>query len=250
MLNALSLSLPPVPTASQVARAAIRDGFTGTLPPHTLADLELVVSELVTNAIEHGCGEIKLWLDHEAGVLRGSVSDEGHGFRYEARDLDHDQPRGRGLSIVNALVTRWRIHDGSTTIWFEIDGAAAARSGPRDVRPDPPLYEIELRRQDASFRIVLKGEFDLAAKPALDDILRDLDPAGLERVVVDIREVTFFDTTGLNMAYRLDSWGRDHGIPVTFTRALPAVTNALDASGLAITLTFSDAPEDQLHPEG
>jgi anti-sigma regulatory factor (Ser/Thr protein kinase)/anti-anti-sigma regulatory factor len=246
VLNALSLSLPPVPTAGQVARAAIRDGFTGTVAPETLADLELVISELVTNAIEHGEGEIELRLDHDAGALRGSVSDQGHGFRYELRPLDggQDQPRGRGLSIVNALVTRWGIEAGSTRVWFEI------AAGARTVRPDRPLYEVELVRQETALRIVLKGEFDLAAKPALEGVLRDLDPAGLERVVVDIREVTFFDTTGLNMATRLDRWGLDHGLPVSFTRGGPAVANALEAAGLALALTFTDVPEDQLPPRG
>ena len=174
MLNALSLSLPPVPTAGQVARAAIRDGFTGTLAPDTLADLELVVSELVTNAIEHGQGAIEVRLDHDDGALRGSVSDQGQGFRYEARDFDrdHDRLRGRGLSIVSALVTRWGIEEGGTHVWFEI--AAAARSA----GPDAPLYEVELVKQGTALRIVLKGEFDLAAKPAVEDVLRDLDPPG------------------------------------------------------------------------
>jgi anti-anti-sigma regulatory factor len=42
-------------------------------------------------------------------------------------------------------------------------------------------------------RILLQGEFDLAARPALEELLLGLDPARRERVVVDIREVTFFD---------------------------------------------------------
>jgi anti-sigma B factor antagonist len=112
-------------------------------------------------------------------------------------------------------------------------------------RPVPPLYDVELVRDGSALRIVLRGEFDLAARPALEQILLGLDPARLERVVVDIRQVTFFDTTGLNIAHRFDSWGRDHAIPVLFTRAVPAVAKALRASGLAGTLTFSDAPEDQ-----
>jgi anti-anti-sigma regulatory factor len=88
------------------------------------------------------------------------------------------------------------------------------------------------------------SEFDLAARPALEELLLGLDPARRERVVVDIREVTFFDTTGLNIAQRFDGWGREHAIPVRFTRSVPAVANALRVSGLASTLTFSDAPED------
>ena len=247
MLNALSLSLPPVPTAGQVARAAIRDGFTGTLAPDTLADLELVVSELVTNAIEHGQGAIEVRLDHDDGALRGSVSDQGQGFRYEARDFDrdHDRLRGRGLSIVSALVTRWGIEDGSTHVWFEI-----ARSG--TLRR---LLTLRFTRSSSSNRGRRSGSCSRASSTWPRSLRSRTScaistPTGLERVIVDIREVTFFDTTGLNLATRLDGWGRDHGIPVMFTRGAPAVANALEAAGLALALTFTDAPADQLPPQG
>lgn len=111
---------------------------------------------------------------------------------------------------------------------------------------EPPLYEIELVRDLAKLRIVLRGEFDVLARPALEQVVSGLDPAGLERVTVDIRRVTFFDTTGLNLAHRLARWGREHGVAVLFTRALPAVTRGLLAAGLMHTVTFSDEPEDQL----
>lgn len=114
------------------------------------------------------------------------------------------------------------------------------------VRPDPPLYEIELARQASTLRILLRGDFDLESRPELERVLLGLDPAGLERVVIDLRQVTFFDSTGLNMAFRLDVWGRDNGIPILFTRAAPNVMRGLVAAGLAHTVTFSDAPEDQL----
>ena len=113
---------------------------------------------------------------------------------------------------------------------------------------DPPLYDIDVVRDAAKLRILLRGELDVAARPALEQLFLSLDPCGLEGVVVDIREVTFFDTTGLNMAYRLDRWGRDHGVAVLFTRAIPEVTRGLRAAGLTLSLTFSDAPEDQLLP--
>jgi anti-sigma B factor antagonist len=111
---------------------------------------------------------------------------------------------------------------------------------------EPPLYDIALVRDEARLRILLRGEFDAAARPALEQVFLDLDPSRLERVLVDIRQVTFFDTTGLNMAYRLASWGREHGVDVLFTRAIAEVTRGLQAAGLTLSLTFSDAPEDQL----
>jgi len=87
---------------------------------------------------------------------------------------------------------------------------------------------------------------DLAARPPLERLFLSLDPTRLERVIVDIRQVTFFDSTGLNIAHRLDRWGREHGVAVLFTRAIPEVTRGLLAAGLTLSLTFSDAPEDQL----
>jgi anti-sigma B factor antagonist len=114
------------------------------------------------------------------------------------------------------------------------------------MRPEPPLYDVELVPQGSTLRIVLRGDIDLVARAELEQVILGLDPTELKRVLVDIRQVTFFDSTGLNMASRLDRWGREHGIAVLFTRAVSDVMRALRASGLALTLTFTDAPEDQL----
>jgi anti-sigma regulatory factor (Ser/Thr protein kinase) len=115
-----SLSLPPVPSACRVARAAVRDRFTDTLSRHAIADLEIVVSELVSNAVEHGCGTIRLDVAHDGYDLHGFVTDGGDGFDYEPRRAVTDGPRGRGLPIVDALVTRWGIRAGRTHVWFDI----------------------------------------------------------------------------------------------------------------------------------
>jgi anti-sigma regulatory factor (Ser/Thr protein kinase) len=121
-----SLSLPPVPSACQVARAAVRDRFTDALSREAIADLELVVSELVSNAVEHGRGTVRLDVDHDGQRLHGFVTDGGDGFDYARPSADADQPRGRGLTIVDALVTRWGIRNGRTHVWFNIASARGA----------------------------------------------------------------------------------------------------------------------------
>lgn len=118
MLTELSLSLDPTLAASGAARHAIRERFTGVLGRATIADLELVISELVTNGFEHGRGTIRVDINHTGGELNGSVSDEGNGFDHEPRHVAGHESRGRGLAIVDALVLRWGIRRGSTQVWF------------------------------------------------------------------------------------------------------------------------------------
>ena len=120
MPTELSLSLSSAPSAGGIARAALREHFAGGLRRATFADLELVVSELVTNAVEHGSGTIQVEVSHSVREVRGTVSDRGSGFDYELLDFGDTQESGRGLAIVNALVSHWGIRRGSTQVWFAI----------------------------------------------------------------------------------------------------------------------------------
>jgi anti-sigma regulatory factor (Ser/Thr protein kinase) len=102
----------------------------GTLHEDVRDALSLVVSELVTNAVVHGQGAIRLRLQLEAGDLRGEVIDDGHGFEHELRAAGPSATSGRGLLIVDRLTTRWGVHEGTTHVWFEMptgsDGQPAA----------------------------------------------------------------------------------------------------------------------------
>ena len=119
------------PKAVGTARDAVLDHVAG-LPTETLEDLELLVSEVVTNAVRHGGADrdraVELRLLEEPGLLRVEVSDEGPGF-----DRRRPAPRsdgGWGLLFVDKLADRWdveRVAD-RTVVWFEMD---ISGSGPR-----------------------------------------------------------------------------------------------------------------------
>src|SRR5918995_71858 len=53
--------------------------------------VELLVSELVTNAVRHGEGAIRLRLGREADLIRAEVADEGAGLRVELRERRPDE---------------------------------------------------------------------------------------------------------------------------------------------------------------
>ncbi|MFF7162192.1 SpoIIE family protein phosphatase [Streptomyces sp. NPDC008086] len=82
---------------------------------------ELVVSELVTNAIRYGIRPIRLRLIHDARTLICEVSDTSHTAPHLRRAKTFDEG-GRGLLLVAQLTQRWgsrHTADGKT-IWAEI----------------------------------------------------------------------------------------------------------------------------------
>ncbi|MET8021313.1 ATP-binding protein [Streptomyces decoyicus] len=76
----------------------------------------LAVSELVTNAVQHGYGEIGLRVRYAAGELRIEVSD-GNPKPAERRSADDDDESGRGMFIVDFFSNDWGVSEDGTTTW-------------------------------------------------------------------------------------------------------------------------------------
>ena len=115
----LSLTLGGDARAPGRARAELDAYAAELLPPGRLSDASLLVTELVTNGVLHGEGDVRLRMDASGDALRVEVVDEGHGFRSVRRAPDRDG--GWGLGIVESLADRWGVFAGSTHVWFEID---------------------------------------------------------------------------------------------------------------------------------
>ncbi|MFF1439111.1 SpoIIE family protein phosphatase [Streptomyces sp. NPDC058295] len=83
---------------------------------------ELVVSELVTNAIRYGAHPIRLRLIHDATTLICEVSDTSHTAPHLRRAKTWDEG-GRGLLLVAQLTQRWgsRHTPEGKTIWAELN---------------------------------------------------------------------------------------------------------------------------------
>lgn len=129
----LSVDIPRGPEGPQVARGMLRERFARELPPAELADVEIIVSELVTNALVHGEGSVRLRLTVDDGVITGEVIDEGTGFEADVRERGVRDIGGRGLLLVGTVADRWGIHDGSSHVWFELE-----RRTPSGDAPAPP----------------------------------------------------------------------------------------------------------------
>ena len=125
MADDLLLNLPPDLSAPGVARAAAARHLAGKISPERLGELSLVISELVANATVHGVGQVvlRLRLDHQ--IVRGEVIDQGDGFEHEITTRAPDDFSGRGLFLVDALTSRWGVHNGTAHIWFETEACSS-----------------------------------------------------------------------------------------------------------------------------
>jgi anti-sigma regulatory factor (Ser/Thr protein kinase) len=114
--------LPKSSSSPAQARRTI-DRLTGQVDENTLSDARLLVSELVTNAVEHVPvdGDIELRVDLRPQVLRVEVVDPGAGFKPRPRGPHSRQDSGWGLHFLARLADRWAVEpDGRNHVWFEL----------------------------------------------------------------------------------------------------------------------------------
>lgn len=114
--------LPKDPGSAACARRVL-DRLAGQVDEHLLANAQLLVTELVANAVEHvpEDGEIGLDVTTGRGRLRIGVTDPGHGFTPRPRRPDSPADSGWGLHFVDQLADRWAVElDAHSRVWFEL----------------------------------------------------------------------------------------------------------------------------------
>jgi anti-sigma regulatory factor (Ser/Thr protein kinase) len=115
------VDLPPSARSVPTARHLTREVLRAWRAPQDIGDVELLVTELVANVVDHVGGEsvLALELEYSDGWLRIAVAD-GSAVRPVVGELRGDQPRGRGMQIVAAIADDWGVEDvdGGKRVWF------------------------------------------------------------------------------------------------------------------------------------
>lgn len=124
MSGTLTVTLPPGDRAPRAARSALDRFVAGHLGEPHRSDVRLLVTELVTNGVLHGQGDVRLEAELRPGSLHVEVIDGGDGIGGRSRSPDLEREGGFGLVIVDSLADRWGVFAGSTHVWFEVDAAA------------------------------------------------------------------------------------------------------------------------------
>ncbi|HEX3975252.1 MAG TPA: ATP-binding protein [Solirubrobacteraceae bacterium] len=105
--------------APAAARHAMRESCAG-YSPDTTDTARLLVSELVTNSVQHGEGDtVTLLIDsRRPDVLRCGVIDGGSGF-VPVAPADR-AAGGWGLRLVERLSSVWGVREDPTHVWFDL----------------------------------------------------------------------------------------------------------------------------------
>jgi anti-anti-sigma factor len=104
-------------------------------------------------------------------------------------------------------------------------------------RPPEP-FSCEVETTQGRVHVIPRGEIDLASVGMLESKLRELRDAGVDRLVLDLREVTFMDSTGLRLILAWDTDAREEGVDFALIRGAPMVQRLFDVTGLGARLRF------------
>jgi anti-anti-sigma factor len=72
-------------------------------------------------------------------------------------------------------------------------------------------FALERQLSSGTARIVVRGELDLSTGPRAEQELRRAEAEKPETLILDLREVSFFDSTGLQLVLDADVRAREEG---------------------------------------
>jgi anti-sigma regulatory factor (Ser/Thr protein kinase) len=137
--RAAHTDLPADVRAPRQARLTVRSVLHAWGLTTFSTDAELITSELVANAAEHGTGPIGLTISRHTEPngqhgIRCEVSDSGTELP-QLREAGPDSERGRGLHIVNALATTsgFTTSPRGKTAWFTLSTPTRERTCQADL---------------------------------------------------------------------------------------------------------------------
>ena len=121
-------------SVAQIRKALVDDLEGRDVPGAVIDEAEIVVSELVSNAIRHARpladGNLRVHWKVKAGVVEVEVTDGGSDTTPRPAPRTIWAPSGRGLRIVRSLAHEWGVVGGppGNTVWASVGGPSRRRA--------------------------------------------------------------------------------------------------------------------------
>jgi anti-sigma B factor antagonist len=108
----------------------------------------------------------------------------------------------------------------------------------------PEILHCEVGRNGVSAWVKPIGELDLDTAHRVEDALAALREEGLKDLVLDLRGLTFMDSTGLRLVIRWDTAARQDGFRFAVVPGQEVVQRVFQLTGMDEHLTVADPPAD------
>lgn len=72
-------------------------------------------------------------------------------------------------------------------------------------------FALERQLSSGTARIIVRGELDLATGPRVEEEIRRAEAEKPDTLILDLRKVTFFDSSGLQLVLDADVRAREEG---------------------------------------
>jgi anti-anti-sigma factor len=105
-----------------------------------------------------------------------------------------------------------------------------------------PLLEVATSEENGAVRIALSGELDISTAPRVEEELERVEPDGPAVLVLDLRAVSFMDSTGLRLIVSADGRAREQGRRLAVVRGPETVQRIFRVTRLEERLDMVDDP--------
>ncbi len=106
------------------------------------------------------------------------------------------------------------------------------------------ILEVETREDAENIHVSLRGELDLSTVKRVDDELKRVEAEGPGVVALDLRELTFLDSTGLRMIVTADQRARHGGHRLAIIKGPEPVQRVFEITRLAERLDMVEDDAD------
>jgi anti-anti-sigma factor len=104
-----------------------------------------------------------------------------------------------------------------------------------------PQFHCFVKTSKGVATVKFAGELDMATVREAEHALEDALTAGSRRIVIDLRELDFMDSTGITLLVRWDLGARNDGYDLALIRGNAHVERLLALTGLDRHFTFEEA---------
>jgi len=101
-------------------------------------------------------------------------------------------------------------------------------------------FGVTIEQRDSEVHLALRGELDISTAQRLEDDLRRVEAEKPQLIVLDLKDLSFMDSTGLRLLITADARAREDGRRLAIVRANVMIRRVLRLTRLDERLEIVD----------